>query len=242
MKLWDTLNLMNTVKKLSSKESLTGFLMKPQSSVTFENLTQPLTAVQLTLLQEDSLASPSQSQEEKKERTTQETCGQKPFELLSRPSQRKHFWKMYQGYSVQDILVQSLTIYPKQGMTQNGLLCRPQIAEPRTKEKGYGFLPTPDANDGKRGPTKTYNSRAKSQSGRTLSSYVSQFPTPSARDWKDTGTSPAELARNTPPLATHAGGQLNPNWVEWLMGWPIGSTDLLPLEMDKFQSWLEMHI
>jgi hypothetical protein len=31
-----------------------------------------------------------------------------------------------------------------------------------------------------------------------------------------------------------AGGKLNPNWTEWLMGWPIGWTDLKPLEMDKY--------
>lgn len=31
--------------------------------------------------------------------------------------------------------------------------------------------------------------------------------------------------------------RLNPNWVEWLMGWPIGWTDLRPLAMDKFRSW-----
>lgn len=31
--------------------------------------------------------------------------------------------------------------------------------------------------------------------------------------------------------------RLNPNWVEWLMGWPIGWTDLKPLGMDKFRSW-----
>jgi hypothetical protein len=30
------------------------------------------------------------------------------------------------------------------------------------------------------------------------------------------------------------GGKLNPTWVEWLMGWPLGWTDLKPLEMDKF--------
>jgi hypothetical protein len=29
------------------------------------------------------------------------------------------------------------------------------------------------------------------------------------------------------------GGRLNPTWVEWLMGWPLGWTDLKPLEMDK---------
>jgi hypothetical protein len=30
-------------------------------------------------------------------------------------------------------------------------------------------------------------------------------------------------------------GTLNPEWVEWLMGWPIGWTDLKPLGMDKCQ-------
>jgi hypothetical protein len=34
------------------------------------------------------------------------------------------------------------------------------------------------------------------------------------------------------------GGQLNPPWVEWLMGWPIGWTDLKPLGTDKFPSAL----
>ena len=37
---------------------------------------------------------------------------------------------------------------------------------------------------------------------------------------------------------TVAGGALSPPWVEWLMGWPIGWTDLKPLETDKYHSWL----
>jgi len=53
-----------------------------------------------------------------------------------------------------------------------------------------------------------------------------KYPTPCARDWKDNGSSPAELKRNSKTLATHAGGQLNPPWVEWLMGYPTGWTDL----------------
>ena len=36
-------------------------------------------------------------------------------------------------------------------------------------------------------------------------------------------------------------GQLNPAWIEWLMGWPIGWTEQKPLETDKFQSWLCLH-
>lgn len=34
------------------------------------------------------------------------------------------------------------------------------------------------------------------------------------------------------------GGRLNPDWVEWLMGWPIGWTALRPLATDRFRSWL----
>ncbi|KJH67258.1 hypothetical protein UF16_11095 [Chromobacterium violaceum] len=36
-------------------------------------------------------------------------------------------------------------------------------------------------------------------------------------------------------------GQLNPEWVEWLMGWPIGWTGLKPLGMDKFREWQRQH-
>ena len=37
------------------------------------------------------------------------------------------------------------------------------------------------------------------------------------------------------------GGTLNPDWTEWLMGWPIGLTASAPLATDKFQQWLRSH-
>jgi hypothetical protein len=37
------------------------------------------------------------------------------------------------------------------------------------------------------------------------------------------------------------GGLLNPDWIEWLMGWPIGWTALQPLEMDRFREWQQQH-
>ena len=43
-------------------------------------------------------------------------------------------------------------------------------------------------------------------------------------------------------MARVGGGHLSPEWIEWLMGWPIGSTDLQPLAMDKFRSWLQQHL
>ena len=41
--------------------------------------------------------------------------------------------------------------------------------------------------------------------------------------------------QKTPPM------RLNPEWVEWLMGWPIGHTGLKPLETGKYQEWLRQH-
>jgi DNA (cytosine-5)-methyltransferase 1 len=61
------------------------------------------------------------------------------------------------------------------------------------------------------------------------------YPTPTAHNAKECA-SPSEYNRNTPTLATHAGGKLNPTWVEWLMGWPLGHTDLKPLGMGKSHS------
>lgn len=55
------------------------------------------------------------------------------------------------------------------------------------------------------------------------------LPTPTKHNSKE-GAYPAEFTRNTPTLATHAGGKINPEWSEHLMGFPIGWTELEPLE------------
>jgi DNA-cytosine methyltransferase len=59
---------------------------------------------------------------------------------------------------------------------------------------------------------------------RTAVAEAERWPTPVARDWKGSGLAgqlPTELAKTTP-------GQLNPTWVEWLMGFPLGWTDCDP--------------
>jgi len=71
-----------------------------------------------------------------------------------------------------------------------------------------------------------------------LSMAVKMWPTPVA---DDTSYRKEKYAQGGTALSTQAGGKLNPTWVEWLMGWPLGWTDLKPLEMDKFQKWLEEH-
>jgi len=101
----------------------------------------------------------------------------------------------------------------------------------------HNVWPTPDANCGKRGTQPEWTSKRKS--GHPAQYTINQavrdsFSTPVARMWKDNGTSPSELNRNSETLAVQAGGKLNPTWVEWLMGWPLQWTDLKPLEMDKY--------
>jgi hypothetical protein len=51
------------------------------------------------------------------------------------------------------------------------------------------------------------------------------FPTPTVQDSKNNG-GPSQQNRKTKPLNAVAGGTLNPTWVEWLMGYPKGWTDL----------------
>jgi hypothetical protein len=85
---------------------------------------------------------------------------------------------------------------------------------------------------------------------KSLANDVIKFPTPQASDCRDRGnmSNPSIQRRaekgkqlNLSMVAHPTSGQLNPTWVEWLMGWPLEWTDLKPLEMDKYRSWQQQH-
>jgi hypothetical protein len=69
------------------------------------------------------------------------------------------------------------------------------------------------------------------------------FPTPCATDWKLSCKEGQRRGQLTDPAmgAIAPGGHLNPTWVEWLMGWPLGWTAFEPLATDKFRLWLRSH-
>lgn len=81
-------------------------------------------------------------------------------------------------------------------------------------------------------------SRPNKKGGKILAEEV-KFPTPQNRDWK--GKSQRGNHGNTTDYLPNAveKGQLNPDWVEFLMGWPIGFSDLKPL---KGLIWLDWSV
>lgn len=62
---------------------------------------------------------------------------------------------------------------------------------------------------------------------------MKKFPTPRAFCHKDSKTD-----RGKCNLGEVVGGLLNPDWVEWLMGWPIFLASLEPMDKEKFDEWV----
>jgi len=100
--------------------------------------------------------------------------------------------------------------------------------------------PTPLASDWKpRGP----NSK---QQG--LAEVVKTWPTPQALDNRDRGNMSNPSIQRRVEIGKQimlsqsvdsTSGQLNPDWVEWLMNWPIKWSDLNGFNKQEFQRWKE---
>lgn len=112
-------------------------------------------------------------------------------------------------------------------------------------EHAVQFWPTPTV-------CGNYNRKgASSKSGDGLATAVNArtFPTPTASQHKgwsknhNRADSDDRIDYTIEREAHEAGtpGRLNPTWVEWLMGWPLGWTDLKPLAMDRFREWQRQH-
>ena len=94
------------------------------------------------------------------------------------------------------------------------------------------MFPTPKARDFK--DTMTLPpSRQKDIGKDSLSQRVGRLVlTPTARDYRSPDINPdSNRSQQKTELNSVVGGQLNPTWVEWLMGFPLGWTDLNVLEM-----------
>ncbi len=152
--------------------------------------------------------------------------------------------RMSLGFSLPATSTRSSLIWPTRGSMRNGECYPPLESEPLTSGGASGLWPTPTTGDAKAaGSRNTPGSKA--HPGISLTDAVRGdggkgrlFPTPH----RNCSTGPGSQGRDGGEnLQTQVGGSLNPPWVEWLMGWPIGWTDLQPLAMDRFREWSGLH-
>ena len=194
-----------------------------------------------------SRASLSQSLESVKESKIAATFGPRFQGSLARFDHQSLSWRTSQASLMPPGWV-SLETCPKWGMISRGELFELQKPGHLTKERdslGLDSFPTPTTQDAGKATKKL---RTDHQNNLTAIVFQKEtFPTPTARDWKG-GYREASLMRkdgksrrfDALPNAAIGGvgtdqhpGQLNPDWVEWLMGWPIGWTDSGPAETES---------
>jgi hypothetical protein len=222
--------------------------------MTSERLTAGNGEELLTWFREVSLAKTSAQLDEATDSTVNEVgFGRKWLGLLARLDRDSLSWRTPQCSLLGDSDEFSET-WPRWGSMRNGECWERQTLEHPTNEIGSGLWPTPNCigyrSDGELlllSRKLSDRSEYLAMSDRACNSKRERFwPTPRATDGTKGGPNqrgskgdlmlPSAVAQST-----SAAGRLNPEWVEWLMGWPIGLTDLKPLATDRFQEWRQQH-
>jgi hypothetical protein len=184
----------------------------------------------------------SQKRANDKANKTHDTCGRGYERPLADYDPDTQSWKMYgDTYLWGDSpLLENL---PVSGITRNGDLYQRPAWELRTCENELLLWPTPTAvTRPMEGNVRMYRAMIKAgmmteaEANAILGKPVTEpqgklqrWPTPVASDaWTDglRSTQQKDGSRHSLNLPSAVGGKLNPNWVEWLMGFPTGWTDL----------------
>ena len=167
-------------------------------------------------------------------------CGEKWRASFTKYSPVTHSWKTHQCSLLGD-LDEFLETWPQWGLMRGGECWEQRTLEQSIRGTESGLLlPTPVSIDSGSGRFNTSIGSSVQRPTLALMARKNLWPSPKARDWKD-GKTEGTSNRDSPDLGKVVGqskttGSLNPTWVEWLMGWPLGWTDLKPLEMDKCHS------
>lgn len=122
-------------------------------------------------------------------------------------------WKTPQCSLLEGLDVYSET-WPEWGMMRNGECLEVTRLPAHSCVAGYGFLPALTKADSLGTGKKRYRGSPEFRGGKTIEGLRTSLTDPQ---------------------------YIHPDFAEWLMGWPIGWTELLPLGMDKFQHWQQQH-
>jgi len=203
----------NTQQAYCVPDKMTKFSRLSRFGMTYKPLTESRGEELLTLYLAGFHAKTSQLRGGGRDLTeSDQECGEKCHGLLARFDQDMCLWRTVQCSLLED-LSESLQTLPQWGMTVGGELYLRQTLVLPIKEKESGYWPTPATRDYK-GANGFQTTQAKILEGKR--SHMGQLPN-------------AVMMEEQKAI----GGTLNPTWVEWLMGWPLGWTDLKPLVMDK---------
>jgi len=211
---------------------------------------EPSTAQSLVerwiLLVPDSLVNHSVKLENSKEKKMNVGSGMILKESFARFDLISSSWKTFQT-SLMGELMPFSEPWPNSGSMLNMVVLKcPKLAETITEtDSSYlhtvpkeGVLwPTPTSSEAQKA-----GKYAKGQMGKSLSAMAKRgelFNTPTASDGHNSTLPPSHLNWDSLPGdmirlgEARPGGVLNPQFVEWLMGWPIGWTELEHVEMES---------
>jgi len=152
-------------------------------------------------------------------------CGPKWRGSLVRLDLATSSWKTHLCSSAEVSTLFSGT-WPRWGTMQSGVCSERETQAPLTSETVSGLWLTPTRTDSKPSGIKEATMMLRALSGEVIPETYRR------------------LRSQVAALALQVGegfGPLNPTWVEWLMGWPLGWTDLQPLATAKFQQWSASH-
>jgi hypothetical protein len=158
-----------------------------------------LTGEQLSLWTSSAVDIPAShlaQQDIEEAQTTQDTFGHTCEQPLANYDRSTRSWRTLEGISLWGDY-RSLESLPKSGMTRNGVLYQQEDWVPAINVSGSSLWPTPTARDGK-----------------------------GASGHKSLARRMADLTYRAQIVSGVTSGSLNPTWVEWLMGFPSGWTNL----------------
>ena len=168
------------------------------------------------------------------------------FARFARDGSSQRMFPVSSTASLDGSLVRYSGTWPTWGIARDGACGELPTLERCTAANESSSWPTPDTGMGPHG-RRGVSTNPNHQSGRSLEALVKMWPTPTSRDHKDgtaktAGTAPPNglLGREVHLLPERKPGlfpgSLNPTWVEWLMGFPLGWTALEPSEMPLSRS------
>ena len=233
-----------TQQAYCAPDKMTDFSRLSRFGMTFKPLTESRGEELLMLYREGFHAKTSAQQEKAQALTENEAeCGEKWHASFAKYDPATHSWKTPQCSLLGDS-EEFLETWPQWGLMRDGECWEQRTLEQTIKGTESGLSeqmwPTPCATDHKgSGKTGTLRDRLDyaAERGATKSKTYT-WPTPRTKGMCGGSGAWEQLKSNTSieearSMGAGNGGKLNPTWVEWLMGWPLGWTDLKPLEMDK---------